>query len=416
MKLSIYDDALEMHEKYTGKISVVSKVQVNSPHDLAMAYSPGVAEPCRQIQKDPMLRYKYTSIGNMIAVVSDGSAVLGLGNIGALAGLPVMEGKCVLFKEFGAVNAFPLCLGTQDANTIVETVKLLEPSFSGINLEDISAPRCFEIEQRLKKETNMIIFHDDQHGTAVVTTAGLINAMKLKGEKWQDLKVIINGVGAAGVSIIKLFLKLGIKDIVACDSKGAIYKNRPEGMNSSKVEIAELTNPEGLKGKLSDVIAGRNVFVGVSVAGQLTKEMVKKMAKNPVIFALANPEPEITVEDAKDAGVKIMATGRSDYPNQVNNVLAFPGIFRGALDVRATDINDDMKVAAAYAIAELIQDNEVSNDCIIPKAFDLRIAPNVAKKVAEAAIKTNVARIKIDPAEVEKNAVEMIKAVKERKL
>lgn len=416
MKLSIYDDALEMHEKYTGKISVVSKVQVNSPHDLAMAYSPGVAEPCRQIQKDPMLRYKYTSIGNMIAVVSDGSAVLGLGNIGALAGLPVMEGKCVLFKEFGAVNAFPLCLGTQDANTIVETVKLLEPSFSGINLEDISAPRCFEIEQRLKKETNMIIFHDDQHGTAVVTTAGLINAMKLKGEKWQDLKVIINGVGAAGVSIIKLFLKLGIKDIVACDSKGAIYKNRPEGMNSSKVEIAELTNPEGLKGKLSDVIAGRNVFVGVSVAGQLTKEMVKKMAKNPVIFALANPEPEITVEDAKDAGVKIMATGRSDYPNQVNNVLAFPGIFRGALDVRATDINDDMKVAAAYAIAELVQDNEVSNDCIIPKAFDLRIAPNVAKKVAEAAIKTNVARIKIDPAEVEKNAVEMIKAVKERRL
>lgn len=414
--MSIYDDALEMHEKYTGKISVVSKVQVNSPHDLAMAYSPGVAEPCRQIQKDPMLRYKYTSIGNMIAVVSDGSAVLGLGNIGALAGLPVMEGKCVLFKEFGAVNAFPLCLGTQDANTIVETVKLLEPSFSGINLEDISAPRCFEIEQRLKKETNMIIFHDDQHGTAVVTTAGLINAMKLKGEKWQDLKVIINGVGAAGVSIIKLFLKLGIKDIVACDSKGAIYKNRPEGMNSSKVEIAELTNPEGLKGKLSDVIAGRNVFVGVSVAGQLTKEMVKKMAKNPVIFALANPEPEITVEDAKDAGVKIMATGRSDYPNQVNNVLAFPGIFRGALDVRATDINDDMKVAAAYAIAELVQDNEVSNDCIIPKAFDLRIAPNVAKKVAEAAIKTNVARIKIDPAEVEKNAVEMIKAVKERRL
>jgi len=416
MKLSIYDDALEMHEKYTGKISVVSKVQVNSPHDLAMAYSPGVAEPCRQIQKDPMLRYKYTSIGNMIAVVSDGSAVLGLGNIGALAGLPVMEGKCVLFKEFGAVNAFPLCLGTQDANTIVETVKLLEPSFSGINLEDISAPRCFEIEQRLKKETNMIIFHDDQHGTAVVTTAGLINAMKLKGEKWQDLKVIINGVGAAGVSIIKLFLKLGIKDIIACDSKGAMYKNRPEGMNSSKVEIAELTNPEGLKGKLSDVIAGRNVFVGVSVAGQLTKEMVKKMAKNPVIFALANPEPEITLEDAKDAGVKIIATGRSDYPNQVNNVLAFPGIFRGALDVRATDINDDMKVAAAYAIAELIQDNEVSNDCIIPKAFDLRIAPNVAKKVAEAAIKTNVARIKIDPAEVEKNAVEMIKAVKERRL
>ena len=414
--MSIYDDALEMHEKYTGKISVISKIQVNSQHDLAMAYSPGVAEPCRQIQKDPMLRYKYTSIGNMIAVVSDGSAVLGLGNIGALAGLPVMEGKCVLFKEFGAVNAFPLCLGSQDANTIVETVKLLEPSFSGINLEDISAPRCFEIEQRLKKETNMIIFHDDQHGTAVVTTAGLINAMKLKGEKWQDLKVVINGVGAAGVSIIKLFIKLGIKDIIACDTKGAIYKKRPEGMNSSKDEIADLTNPEGLKGKLSDVIAGRNVFVGVSVAGQLTKEMVKKMDKNPVIFALANPEPEINVEDAKAAGINIIATGRSDYPNQVNNVLAFPGIFRGALDVRSTDINDDMKVAAAYAIAELVADSELADDYIIPKPFDLRIAPNVAKKVAEAAIKTKVARLNIDPAQVEKNAIEMIKAVKERKM
>ena len=414
--MSIYDDALEMHEKYTGKISVISKVQVNNEHDLAMAYSPGVAEPCRQIQKDPMLRYKYTSIGNMIAVVSDGSAVLGLGNIGALAGLPVMEGKCVLFKEFGAVNAFPLCLGTNDVNTIVETVKLMEPSFSGINLEDISAPRCFEIEQRLKKETNMVIFHDDQHGTAVVTTAGLINAMKIKGQKWQDLKVVVNGVGAAGVSIIKLFLKLGIKDIIACDSKGAIYKNRPEGMNSSKNEISELTNPEGLKGKLSDVIGGRNVFVGVSVAGQLTKEMIKKMDKNPVIFALANPEPEISVEDAKEAGVKIMATGRSDYPNQVNNVLAFPGIFRGALDVHSTDINDEMKIAAAHAIAELVKDNELNEDYIIPKPFDLRIAPNVAKKVAEAAIRTNVARIKISPDEVERNAIEMIKAVKERRL
>lgn len=405
-----------MHEKYTGKISVISKVQVNNQHDLAMAYSPGVAEPCRQIQKDPILRYKYTSIGNMISVVSDGSAVLGLGNIGALAGLPVMEGKCVLFKEFGAVNAFPICLNTQDANTIVETVKLMEPSFSGINLEDISAPRCFEIEERLKKETKMVIFHDDQHGTAVVTTAGLINAMKLTDKKWQDLRVVVNGVGAAGVSIIKLFLKLGVKDIVACDSKGAIYKGRPEGMNVSKEEIASLTNPQGLKGKLTEVIGGRDVFIGVSVAGQLTVEMVKKMAKNPIIFALANPEPEIDVEDAKTAGVNIIATGRSDYPNQVNNVLAFPGIFRGALDVRSTDINDDMKIAAAYAIAELVKDNEVSNDYIIPKPFDLRIAPNVAKKVAEAAIRTNVARIKIDPDEVERNAIEMIKAVKERRL
>jgi len=414
--LSIYDDALEMHEKYTGKISVVSKVQVNNEHDLAMAYSPGVAEPCRQIQKDPMLRYKYTSIGNMIAVVSDGSAVLGLGNIGALAGLPVMEGKCVLFKEFGAVNAFPLCLATNDVNTIVETVKLLEPSFSGINLEDISAPRCFEIEQRLKKETNMVIFHDDQHGTAVVTTAGLINAMKIKGQSWQDLKVVINGVGAAGVSIIKLFLKLGIKDIIACDSKGIIYKGRSEGMNASKDEIAQLTNPQGLKGNLAEAVKGRNVFVGVSVAGQLTKEMIKDMDENPIIFALANPEPEISVEDAKAAGIKIIATGRSDYPNQVNNVLAFPGIFRGALDVRSTDINDEMKIAAAYAIAELVSDKDLNEDYIIPKPFDLRIAPNVAKRVAQAAIETNVARIKLDPNEVEKNAIEMIKAVKERRL
>lgn len=414
--MSIYDDALEMHEKYVGKISVISKVQVNSIHDLAMAYSPGVAEPCRQIQKDPMLRYKYTSIGNMISVVSDGSAVLGLGNIGALAGLPVMEGKCVLFKEFGGVNAFPLCLNTQDAGTIVETVKLLEPSFSGINLEDISAPRCFEIEERLKKETQMVIFHDDQHGTAVVTTAGLINAMKITGKDFKDIKVVVNGVGAAGVSIIKLFIKLGVKDIIACDSKGAIYKGRAEGMNESKNEIAEITNHEGLKGRLEEVIGGRDVFIGVSVAGQLTKEMIAKMDKNPMIFALANPEPEILPEEAKAAGVNIIATGRSDYPNQVNNVLAFPGIFRGALDVRSTDINDDMKIAAAYAIAELVEEKELKYDYIIPMPFDLRIAPNVARKVAEAAIKTGVARIKINPEDVQKNAVELIKAVKERRI
>lgn len=413
--MSIYDDALEMHEKYVGKISIISKVQVNSMHDLAMAYSPGVAEPCRQIQKDPALRYKYTSIGNMISVVSDGSAVLGLGNIGARAALPVMEGKCVLFKEFGGVNAFPLCLNTQDSDKIVETVKLLEPSFSGINLEDISAPRCFEIETRLKKETELVIFHDDQHGTAVVTAAGLINAMKLVGKTWTDLKVIVNGVGAAGVSIIKLLLKLGVKDIISCDSKGAIYKGRLDGMNSSKEEIAEITNKQGLKGSLNDVIEGRDVFIGVSVAGLLTKDMILKMGKNPLIFALANPEPEVAPEDAKEAGVNIIATGRSDYPNQVNNVLAFPGIFRGALDVRATDINDEMKIAAAYAIAELINEDELGYDFIIPKPFDLRIAPNVAKRVAEAAMKTNVARIKVDPEEIEKNAAELIKAVKERR-
>ncbi len=413
--MSIYDDALEMHEKYVGKISVISKVQVNSMHDLSMAYSPGVAEPCRRIQEDPMLRYKYTSIGNMISVVSDGSAVLGLGNIGPRAALPVMEGKCVLFKEFGGVNAFPLCLNTQDSDTIVETVKLLEPSFSGINLEDISAPRCFEIETRLKEETELVIFHDDQHGTAVVTTAGLINAMKLVGKTWTDLKVVVNGVGAAGVSIIKLLLKLGVKDIISCDSKGAIYKGRLDGMNSSKDEIAEITNKQGLKGSLNDVIEGRNVFIGVSVAGLLTKDMISKMDKNPIIFALANPEPEIMPEDAKEAGVNIIATGRSDYPNQVNNVLAFPGIFRGALDVRSTDINDEMKIAAAYAIAELVSEDELGYDFIIPKPFDLRIAPNVAKRVAEAAIKTNVARIIVGPEEIEKSAAELIKAVKERR-
>jgi malate dehydrogenase (oxaloacetate-decarboxylating) len=412
MQLNIYEEALKMHEKYVGKIDVVSKVKVLDEHDLSLAYSPGVAEPCRQIQKDPMLRYKYTSIGNMISVVSDGSAVLGLGNIGASAAMPVMEGKCVLFKEFGGVNAFPLCIKSQDADVIVETVKLLEPSFSGINLEDISAPRCFEIENRLKKETDMVIFHDDQHGTAVVTTAGLINAVKLTGKKFENLKVIVMGAGAAGHSIIKLFIKLGIQDIVACDSKGVIYKGRKESMNFAKQEIAEMTNQENIKGTLEEVIKGRDVFIGVSVEGILNQDLIKKMAKDPLIFALANPEPEIHPSEAKKAGVKIIATGRSDYPNQVNNVLAFPGIFRGALDVRATNINDEMKIAAAYAIAELVSEKDITNDYIIPKPFDPRIAPKVAKEVARCAMETNVARVKVDPDEIEKQTIELMKAVK----
>ncbi len=410
--MNVYEEALKMHEKYVGKIDVVSKVKVVNEHDLSLAYSPGVAEPCRQIQKDPMLRYKYTSIGNMISVVSDGSAVLGLGNIGASAAMPVMEGKCVLFKEFGGVNAFPLCVKSQDADQIVETVKQLEPSFSGINLEDISSPRCFQIENRLKKETEMVIFHDDQHGTAVVTTAGLINAVKLTGKKFEDLKVIVMGAGAAGHSIIKLFIELGIQDIIACDSKGVIYKGRKESMNFAKDEIAEMTNPQRIKGSLEDVIKGRDVFIGVSVEGILNYDLIKKMDKDPLIFALANPEPEIHPKEAKEAGVKIIATGRSDYPNQVNNVLAFPGIFRGALDVRSTNINDEMKIAAAYAIADLVSENELTNDYFIPKPFDSRVAPNVAKEVARCAMETSVARVQVNPDDVEKHTIELVRAIK----
>jgi malate dehydrogenase (oxaloacetate-decarboxylating) len=408
--LNIYEESLEMHRQKVGKIDITTRVEVKNEHDLSLAYTPGVAEPCRQIAKNPLLLDVYTSRGNMIAVVTDGSAVLGLGNIGARAGLPVMEGKCVLFKVFGGVNAFPICLDTQEPDEIVHTVKLLEPSFAGINLEDISAPNCFEIERRLKKETNMVIFHDDQHGTAIVVLAGLINACKLAGKKLENQKVIINGLGAAGNSITLMLLKVGIRDIITVDSRGAVYKGRKEGMNWSKDEIALVTNSDGLRGELGDVIVGRDVFIGVSSAGALTSAMIRKMAKDPIIFAMANPEPEVLPDVATEAGAFIVATGRSDYPNQVNNVLAFPGVFRGALDITATAINDEMKIAAAHAIASLVKDDELLKSYIIPKPFDPRVGPAVASAVARAAIETEVARAEISPEEIAKRAKEMSSA------
>jgi len=387
--LDIYKEALLLHEDKVGKIDVISKVKTENGHDLALAYSPGVAQPCREIAKNPALLNTYTARGNMIAVVSDGSAVLGLGNIGAKASLPVMEGKCVLFKQFGGVSAFPLCVDSQDSDQIVNLVKLLEPSFAGINLEDISAPRCFEIEDRLKKETQMLIFHDDQHGTAIVTLAGLFNALKIYGLDIGAIKIAMEGAGAAGHSIIKLLSKLGVKNILACDRKGIIYRGR-EGLNFAKTEIAGLTNPDNIKGSLIDAVESADVFIGVSAADQLKPEMVAKMRAKPIIFALANPEPEIAVDLAMSLGIEIIATGRSDYPNQVNNVLAFPGIFRGALDANAKDINMDMKLAAAKAIAAIVE-KELRLDYIIPKPFDVRVLPSVATSVAAAAVATGVA-------------------------
>jgi malate dehydrogenase (oxaloacetate-decarboxylating) len=378
-----------MHKDKQGKIDVISKVKTENENDLALAYSPGVAQPCREIAKDASLLNTYTARGNMIAIVSDGSAVLGLGNIGARASLPVMEGKCVLFRQFGGVSAFPICIDSQDNNTIVETIKLLEPSFSGINLEDIAAPRCFEIEQRLKAESGMLIFHDDQHGTAIVTLAGLFNALKFYSLNIKDIKIVINGAGSAGHSIVKLLSYIGISNIIVCDTKGIIYKDR-ENLNFAKAEIASLTNPKGLKGNLSDALANADVFIGVSVADTLRQEMVKRMKPKPIIFALANPEPEIKVELAKSIGVEIIATGRSDYANQVNNVLAFPAIFRGALDAHAKDINMEMKLAAAKAIASIVE-NEIRSDYIIPKPFDGKVLPTVALAVAAAAVSTGVA-------------------------
>jgi malate dehydrogenase (oxaloacetate-decarboxylating) len=387
--LDIYKESLLLHKDKVGKIDVISKVKTESGHDLALAYSPGVAQPCREIAKNPALLNTYTARGNMIAVVSDGSAVLGLGNIGARASMPVMEGKCVLFKQFGGVSAFPLCIDSQDNDQIVNLVKLLEPSFAGINLEDISAPRCFEIEERLKKETKMLIFHDDQHGTAIVTLAGLFNALKIYGLDMGAIKIVMNGAGAAGHSIIKLLSKLGVKNVLVCDTKGIIYRGR-EGLNFAKTEIADLTNPGNVKGSLSDAVEGADVFIGVSVADQLKPEMVAKMRAKPIIFALANPEPEIKVDLAMSIGIEIIATGRSDYPNQVNNVLAFPGVFRGALDANAKDINMDMKLAAAKALAAIVE-KELRLDYIIPKPFDVRVLPAVATSVAAAAVATGVA-------------------------
>ncbi|MBO1003393.1 NADP-dependent malic enzyme [Pseudogracilibacillus auburnensis] len=397
---NLRDAALHMHKINKGKLAIKSKVPVQNGEDLSLAYSPGVAEPCKEIYSNKHAVYDYTMKGNMVAVVSDGTAVLGLGNIGPEAALPVMEGKAVLFKAFAGVDSFPICLDTNDVDEIVQTVKLLEPTFGGVNLEDIAAPNCFIIEERLKKETRIPIFHDDQHGTAIVTVAGLMNALKLVGKSFKEIKVVANGAGAAGIAIIKLLDNFGVGEIVMCDSQGAIYEGRPRRMNKVKEIVAKNTNHKKLQGSLEEVIEGADVFIGVSVGGALTPEMVKKMNKDPIIFAMANPDPEILPEDAKKAGAKIIGTGRSDFPNQVNNVLAFPGIFRGALDVRATRINEKMKMAAVEAIASLIKEDELNEDYVIPGPFDARVAPAVAKSVAKAAMETGVARIEIDPEEV----------------
>jgi len=384
--------ALKQHEEWNGKLEVISRAKLETPEDLSVAYTPGVAEPCLAISKDVDLSYKYTRRGNMVAVVTDGTAVLGLGDIGPEAGMPVMEGKCVLFKEFGGVDAFPLCVRSKSVDEIVRTVELLAGSFGGVNLEDISAPRCFEIERQLKKKCDIPIFHDDQHGTAVVTAAALLNALKLTGRNLSDIKVVTSGAGAAGIAIIKLLISLGLKNVIMCDRTGAIYEGR-EGLNTEKQEMAKISNRNMEKGTLADVIKGADVFIGVSAPGTVTEEMVKSMAENPILFPMANPVPEIMPDVAKAAGAAVVGTGRSDFPNQINNVLAFPGIFRGTLDVRASDINDEMKVAAAYAIAGLISDDELNADYIIPNPFDKRVVKAVAAAVSEAAIKTGVARI-----------------------
>lgn len=390
--MDVKEKALKQHEEWQGKIEVTSRAKLETPEDLSIAYTPGVAEPCLKISEDTELSYKYTRRGNMVAVVTDGTAVLGLGDIGPEAGMPVMEGKCVLFKAFGDVDAFPLCVRSKDVDEIVNTIALLAGSFGGVNLEDISAPRCFEIERKLKERCDIPIFHDDQHGTAVVTAAAMLNALKLTGRKLEDIRVVTSGAGAAGIAIIKLLVSLGLKDVIMCDRKGAIYEGR-EGLNAEKEEMAKISNCEMRKGTLADVLKGADVFIGVSAPGTVTPEMVKTMAPNPILFPMANPVPEIMPDLAKEAGAAVVGTGRSDFPNQINNVLAFPGIFRGTLDVRAKDINDEMKVAAAYAIADLIEEKDLSADYIIPNPFDKRVAPAVAKAVAEAAKKTGVARL-----------------------
>ncbi|HHT54179.1 MAG TPA: NAD-dependent malic enzyme [Clostridiales bacterium] len=387
------EESLKMHAQWKGKIEVVAKVPVSGKQELSLAYTPGVAQPCLEIQKDVNKSYELTRRWNLCAVITDGSAVLGLGDIGPEAGMPVMEGKCVLFKAFGDVDAFPLCIKSKDVDTIVETIYLLSGSFGGVNLEDIAAPRCFEIERKLKEKCDIPIFHDDQHGTAVITLAGLTNALKVVNKKKDGVRIVINGAGAAAISITKLLLADGFKDITLCDRRGAIYAGRTEGMNWIKEEIAKETNLSGKRGSLADMLVGADVFIGVSGPNMVTADMVKTMNKEAVIFACANPVPEIFPDEAKAGGARVVATGRSDYPNQINNVLAFPGIFRGAFDVRASDINDEMKLAAAYALAGLISDEELSENYIIPAAFDKRVGPAVAKAVAEAARKTSVARI-----------------------
>jgi malate dehydrogenase (oxaloacetate-decarboxylating) len=392
ISMNIGGKSLKLHADWKGKIEVISKVPVKTKEDLALAYTPGVAEPCLAIQKDVNLSYDYTRRWNMVAVVTDGTAVLGLGDIGPEAGMPVMEGKCVLFKAFGDVDAFPLCIRSKDVDEIVHTVKLLAGSFGGVNLEDISAPRCFEIERRLKQECDIPIFHDDQHGTAVVTLAALLNALKVVKKDIEDIEVVVNGSGAAGIAVTKLLMSMGLKRVILCDTKGAIYEGR-DNLNAEKVVMAKLSNLQKKKGLLKEVIAGADVFIGVSAPNMVTPEMIRTMAPDPIIFAMANPVPEIMPEEAKAAGAKVVGTGRSDFANQINNVLAFPGIFRGALDVRAGDINDTMKIAAAQAIAALISDAELSPDYVIPAPFDVGVGKAVAVAVAQAARDSGVARI-----------------------
>ncbi len=403
--MALRDDALEFHRKSRGKIAIRSKVPCGTREDLSLAYTPGVAEPCREIAKNPEMVYEYTSKGNLVAVVTDGSAVLGLGDIGAAASMPVMEGKAILFKGFADVDAFPICIDSKDASEIVETTKRIATVFGGINLEDISAPRCFEIEDRLKRELDIPVFHDDQHGTAVVTGAAMINALEIVRKRFENIAVVFSGAGAAGVAVSKFLMSFGVRDVVLCDSKGIIHSGRSD-LNPSKVEMARITNPKGKTGSLDDALMGADVFIGVSAPGIVTEEMVESMAKDPIVFAMANPVPEIMPDLAKKAGARVVATGRSDFPNQVNNVLGFPGIFRGALDVRARDINEEMKMAAARAIARLAE--PISEDCIIPSPFDRRVVPKVAEAVARAAIESGVARLVVDPAEVGRKAAERI--------
>ena len=390
--MDIYQESLEFHKEKRGKLEILPRVEVKTAKDLSLAYTPGVAEPCREINKNPDMAYIYTRKWNTVAVVSDGTAVLGLGDIGPLAALPVMEGKSILFKEFGNVDAFPIVLSTKNTNEIIETVVRISPTLGGVNLEDISAPRCFEIEKRLKEMLDIPVFHDDQHGTAIVTLAGLINALKMVNKKPEDLKVVMNGAGSAGIAIAKLLLSFGVKNIIMCNRSGAIYKGMTYKNDSIK-EIAAITNPNNLEGNLIDIIKDSDVFIGVSAPNTVTKEMVRSMNKDSILFAMANPVPEIFPEDAKEAGARVIGTGRSDFPNQVNNVLAFPGIFRGALDVRAKEINDTMNIAAAYAIANSVSKSELCEDFIIPKAFNRDVQLKVAEAVKKAAIESGVARI-----------------------
>lgn len=398
--MSLRDDALQMHKENQGKLEITPNIKVTNKEELSLAYSPGVAEPCKEIHEDPRTVYDYTIKRNTVAVVTDGTAVLGLGNIGAPASIPVMEGKAVLFKSFAGINGVPIALDTKDTEEIIRTAKLISPNYGGINLEDISAPRCFEIEDRLKKETNIPVFHDDQHGTAIVTMAGLINALRIVDKDLSEIKVVLNGAGAAGIAIVKLLDSYGVRNMIMCDSRGAIFEGRPYGMNDTKDYVAKFTNKDKIEGSLQDVIKDADVFIGVSVANLLSKDMVKSMADDAIIFAMANPDPEIKPNDAKEAGAKVVGTGRSDFPNQINNVLAFPGIFRGALDTESTHINEDMKKAAVEAIANLIDEDELNPDYCIPGPFDKRVAPSVAREVAKAAMETGVARIEVDPQKV----------------